>query len=220
MHLPKYSNPHLTVDTTRIVSRRTLQLEDDADDDAERGGNVDWVEFYRHEMEDLRAKLDKIVSKRSPTSSDDSHFNMRRRFQAEEGERTSAEPRQDSEPVGEFTSSCSPPEKPPEVLFKSSVWYRNHYPLVPFISSKNLQRPYRKFSFVLSCIVFQNSSLMRLFSVSKNRLAKTQNRDSKSASIVSESAVDLDQIKHTFPMVRMSWVESLILTHIFGSSGE
>ena len=57
MHLPKYSNPHLTVDTTRIVSRRTLQLEDDTDDDAERGGNVDGVEFYGREVEDLRAKL-------------------------------------------------------------------------------------------------------------------------------------------------------------------
>ena len=111
MHLPKYFNPHLTHGTTRIVSRKTLWLEDGAGAGAEGGGDVGGVELDGQEVEDLHMMLDKIVSKRLKLKrafepSDGPHSSKRRKTLTEEG--TSIEPQQPSEPVGEFTSSCSP----------------------------------------------------------------------------------------------------------------
>ena len=65
------------------------------------------------EVEDLFAKLDKIVSKRLKLKRalaplDESHSNKRCKIMAEEGEERPDEPQQHPEPVGEFKSSCSP----------------------------------------------------------------------------------------------------------------
>jgi len=111
MHLPKYFNPHLTPDTTQIVSRKTLWLEDGADVGVEGGGDVGGVGLDGQEVEDLHAMLDKIVSKRLKLKrafepSDGPHSNKRLKTLTEEGR--SIEPQQHSESVGEFTSSCSP----------------------------------------------------------------------------------------------------------------
>jgi hypothetical protein len=108
MNFPKYFNPHLTVDATRIVSRKTLRLENDAD--VEGGRDVDGVGLDGREVEDLYVVLDKVVSKRLKLkrvfeSSDEPHSSKRHKIRAEG---KSIEPQQHSEPVGEFTSSCPP----------------------------------------------------------------------------------------------------------------
>ena len=110
MHLPKYFNPHLAYDNTRIVSRKTLRLQDDADADVEGGRDVGGVGLDRQEVEGLHAMLDKVVSKRLKLKrafvpSDEPYSNKRHKILAE-GE--SVEPQQHSEPVGEFTSSFLP----------------------------------------------------------------------------------------------------------------
>jgi len=111
MHFPKYFNPHLTDDTTRTVSRKTLRLQDDVDADVEGGRDVGGVGLGGQEVEDLHAILDKVISerlkhKRAFVPSDVPHSSKRHKILAEEGE--SVEPQQHPEPVGEFTSSCSP----------------------------------------------------------------------------------------------------------------
>jgi len=186
MNLPKYFNPHLTFDTTRIVSRRTLQLEDDIDDNTEQGGDHR-EELDRLEVEDLRAKLDKTVSKRfkltqTPTSSDGSHFNKRRKVQPEEGGRTSVEPRQDSEPVSKFISSRSPSRS----YLNSSPSLPSGIKIITPSRHSSHPKPTKKHPVRFRLYprrYFQSSSLRGLCSVSKNRLVKTRNRNSKSASI-------------------------------------
>ena len=103
MRLPKHHNPHLAVDATEVVSRKTLQLQDNSGDDLEHDGE---------EVTDLHVKLEEIVSKRLKlkrvlASSDESHLSKRRKLLSGEGERKPVEPQQHSEPVGEFTSPCS-----------------------------------------------------------------------------------------------------------------
>ena len=110
MHLPKYSNPHFAVDATRVVSRKTLQLQDEGY--VGGGGECD-VELGRQEAEGLRAKLEEIIAKRLKlkrvlTPSGDSRPNKRCKTLVEEGEGKPVEPQQTSEPVGEFRFSCSP----------------------------------------------------------------------------------------------------------------
>jgi hypothetical protein len=109
MRLPKHSNPHLIADTTRIVSRKTLHLQDDVDDDTERGGETDGVGLDGQEVEDLYGKLDMIVSKRLKfkrafAPSDEPSSSKRSKILVE-GEGKPIEP---PEPVGVCTSSCSP----------------------------------------------------------------------------------------------------------------
>lgn len=109
MRLPKYSNPHFAADATRTVSRKTLQLQDDADHGVERSGEVDNVGLDEQEVEDLHVKLGEIVSKRiklkrALAPSDEPHSKKRRKILAEEGDGN----RTELEPVGEFKSSCSP----------------------------------------------------------------------------------------------------------------
>ncbi|KAF9790941.1 hypothetical protein BJ322DRAFT_1104586 [Thelephora terrestris] len=66
MRLPRYHNPQLKPEATRIVSRKALQLEGDADDEVAQDGKVGGIGIglEETEVEDLYAKLDKIVSKR------------------------------------------------------------------------------------------------------------------------------------------------------------
>lgn len=104
MHLPKHSNPHLIADDTRIVSRKSLQFQDDSDGDVEQSEAVDASRLDSQETEDLHATLDKIVSKRLKlkrtfTPSDELHSSKRHKASAEE-----VEPQQHSEPVGELIS--------------------------------------------------------------------------------------------------------------------
>jgi len=113
MHLPKYSNPHLIADATRVISRKTLQLQGGADGDVELDGEADGVGLDREEVENLHIKLDKIVSKRlklkrAPPPSDEPYFNKRRKTLVKEGEEKPDERQQHSEPVGESVFSCSP----------------------------------------------------------------------------------------------------------------
>jgi len=112
MRLPKYSNPHLAVDTTRIVSRETLQLQGDTCDDVGRDGEADDAELDRLEAESLHVKLEEIVSKRlklkrALTPSGESRSKKRSRMLVEEGEGELVEPQRASEPVGEFKFSYS-----------------------------------------------------------------------------------------------------------------
>jgi hypothetical protein len=112
MRLQKYSNPHLVVDTTRIVSRRSLQLEDRGGDDAAECGESGEVTLAREEVDDLHAELNRIVSKqlklkRTIAHPDESHSRKRRKTSVGDGETKLVEPQQHSEPVREFTSSRS-----------------------------------------------------------------------------------------------------------------
>lgn len=216
MHLPKYSNPHLVVDTTRIVSRRTLQLEDDADADAdvERGGEVTGVRLDRREVEDLHMKLDGIVSKRlklkrALSPSGEAHSSKRHKVLAEEGKPT---PQQHPEPVGESAFSC-PPQASHQVLSKPSVWYRNHYHLAPFILLQNLPKLYRKapspFSRQLTQVI--------IFSVKEPPCEDTEQelKDRVYRSVL--SAVNLEQIEHRFPMVRIPriFANQILNPHVY-----
>ena len=175
MRLPKYSNPHLTADTTRIVSRETLRLQDD---DVEWGGEAEDVQPDKREVEDLRAKLEGIVSKRlklkrALTSSDESRSSKRTKLLVEDGEGGLIEP---PEPVGEFESSCPHPANP-----------QNSRPSIPFgieitvapchlSHSKNPQGhtvcPHSRHHWQFT---------QAIVPVSRNHLAKTLNRNSKSA---------------------------------------
>lgn len=137
MHLPKYLNPHLAVDATRTVSRKTLQVQNDVGDEAEPGGEVGGVGPSRHEVdsEGLHVKLEEIVSKRLKlkrdlTPSNEPRSNKRSKL-VDEGKRQLVEPEQTSEPVGEFISSY-PPQASHQSL-KLFVSYRNHCRLVTFI---------------------------------------------------------------------------------------
>ena len=111
MHLPKYSNPQLILNTTRIVSRRALRSEDDTGDGVVQDGEAGGVGLERKEVDDLYAKLDKIVSKRLklkrvPEPSEESPSGKKRKILAEDG-KPAVGPQQHSEPVGKFTSPCS-----------------------------------------------------------------------------------------------------------------
>jgi len=131
MRLLKYSNPHLAVDATRIVSRKTLQLQNNAGDGVERGGEADDVELDRAaETEGLHVKLEEIVAKRLNlkrvlTPSGEPRSNKRRRVVVEEGEGKAVEPQLATESVGEFEFSYSP-QASPQTLPKLFVWYQNH----------------------------------------------------------------------------------------------
>lgn len=202
MHLPKYSNPHLVVDTTRIVSRRTLQLEDDADADVERVGEVTGVRLDRREVEDLHMKLDEIVSKRLrlkralAPSSGEAHSSKRHKVLAEEGKPT--EPQQHPEPFGESAFSC-PPQTSHQVLSKPSVWYRNHYHLAPFILLQNLPKLYRKAPSPFS----RKFTQVIIFSVEEPPCEDTEQELKDRVYRSALSAVNLEQIEHRFPMVRI-----------------
>lgn len=107
MRLPKYSNPQLIPDDTRIVSRRSLQLEDDAGGDVMEDGELNGAPSpeVRKGVEDLYRRLDEIVSnrlkfKRVLGTSDDSPSTKRRRILAEEREGQPAGLQWLSEPVG------------------------------------------------------------------------------------------------------------------------
>ena len=217
MRLPKYSNPHLTFDATQVVSRKTLQLQDGADDDVERGGE---------EVEDLQVKLEEILSKRLKlkrvlTPSDGPRPIKRRKMLVEE-ERNSVEPHHHSEPVGEFISSPST-QASHQISPKPSVWYRNHYRLVPSISPPNLQKLYRKFHFATSSPFSKQLTRVFVFSVKEPPCEDTEQKFEERVHRSALSAVDLEQIERTFSMVCMLYVlanQIPIPTHIFVSLGE
>ena len=128
MRLPQYSNPQFLSDNTRTVSRRALQLEDDANDDTALGEKADEMMLETKDVEDLHVKLDKIISKRlklkrSLESSDETSSSKRHKRQRDEGEGKPAEHR-DSEPVGKFRSSSSPQScrQPLKVFRLVSKW--------------------------------------------------------------------------------------------------
>jgi hypothetical protein len=119
MRLPKHSNPSLAGDTTRIVSRRTLQLEDDVGDDIPQGEGVDEVNLER-EVEVLYARLDKIVSgrlrlKRTLQAPDELPGKMRKIFTEKKPSNATAL-QQHSEPVGEFDASSFPQQTSNQLL--------------------------------------------------------------------------------------------------------
>ena len=217
MRLPKYSNPHLTFDAIQVVSRKTLQLQDDAGDDVERDGE---------EVEDLQVKLEEIVSKRLKlkrvlTPSDGPRPIKRRKMLVEE-ERNSVEPHHHSEPVGEFISSPST-QASHQISPKPSVWYRNHYRLVSSISPPNLQKLYRKFHFATSSPFSKQLTRVFVFSVKEPPCEDTEQKFEERVHRSALSAVDLEQIERTFSMVRMPYVlanQIPIPTHIFVSLGE
>ena len=108
MRLPKPPNPQFVSGSTRIVSRRVLQLDDHVGDDAEPdAGEVDETTLGEKDVEDLYAKLDKIVSKRLKLKRvlepSDETSSKRRKILRTEGGRKPPGHQQDSEPVGEFT---------------------------------------------------------------------------------------------------------------------
>ena len=118
MHLPKYSNPYLIDDATRIVSRRTLQLEND--DPAQDGEAGKVPPEMIKEVDNLHARLDKIVSgrlklKRAPESPEEPPRTKTRKIPIEGN---SAGPQHLSEPVSEFTI---PPKKRQAVELFSSL---------------------------------------------------------------------------------------------------
>jgi hypothetical protein len=121
MRLPKHSNPNLAGDTTRIVSRRTLQLEDDAGDDLPQDGGVGEVNLER-EVEVLYARLDKIVSGRlrlkSILQAPDELPNKRRKTFTEKGPNNTAALQQHSEPVGESDASSFLQQTTNQLLFE------------------------------------------------------------------------------------------------------
>ena len=111
MRLPKYFNPHLAVDATRPISRKTLR--NDVGDEVEPGGEAGGVGLARHEVEGMHEKLEEIVSKRlklkrvlAPT--DEPRSNKRSKLLVEEGEVQLVGPEQTSGPIGELESSYSP----------------------------------------------------------------------------------------------------------------
>ena len=193
MHLPKYFNPHLTVDTTRIVSRKTLRLEEDADVDVEEGRDVGVEGLDRQEVEDLCVMLDKIVSKRLKLKrafvpSDEPRSSKRHKTLAEEGK--PAEPQQHSEPVSEFASSCLPQT--------SLRFFSLSFPFGIKIAtpSCHLSHPKASQGYTVGSPLqhhhrFQGNLLGRLFPVSKNRLVKIQNKNLKSAFIVQPSPLSI-----------------------------
>ncbi|KAF9649886.1 hypothetical protein BDM02DRAFT_3185961 [Thelephora ganbajun] len=182
MHLPKYSNPHLVTNTTRIVSRKALQLQGDADDDVERDGEAYEVGLDEQEVEDLHAKLDKIVSKRlklkrALESSHETHSNKKRRTLAE-GEGRLVDPQQHSEPVSEFTSS-------------RSLQTNHQLPLQAFrLISKSL--PPRA--------IHLTPKPFKVIPVKEPPCEDTEQEFKGRVYRSALSAVDLEQIKHTFSM--------------------
>ena len=123
MRLPKYSNPHLIPDDTRIVSRRSLQLEDGVGDDVmeDEGLNGAPSLEVRKDVEDLYKRLDKIVSKRFKLkrvleASDESSSIKRRKILAEEREGQPAGLQRLSEPVGKKDVSFDPPGQAVKLL--------------------------------------------------------------------------------------------------------
>lgn len=114
MRLPKHSNPQLIPGGTRIVSRRALQLEDDASGDATQDGGAGERMLEKKDVEDLHAELDKIVSKRLKLKralepSDEDSSSKRRKVIKERGEgNPEAGHQQDSEPIGKVASPGSP----------------------------------------------------------------------------------------------------------------
>ena len=200
MRLPKYSNPHLIVDATQVVTRKTLQLQDESGDDVERGGE---------EVEDLQLKLEEIVSKRLKlkrvlTPSDGPRPIKRRKMLVEE-ERNYVEPHHHSEPVGEFISLPST-QASHQISPKPSVWYRNHCRLALFISPQNLQRLYRKFHFATPSPFSKQLTQVFVFSVKEPPCEDTEQEFEERVHRSALSAVDLKQIERTFSMVRMPYV--------------
>ena len=102
--LLKYPNLRLAVDVTRIDSRKTLQLPDDAGNDMGCGGQADNVKLVEQEVECLRVKSEGVISERLKfdrvvTRSSESHSRKRSKVLIEEGEGNPVEPRQTSELV-------------------------------------------------------------------------------------------------------------------------
>ena len=147
MGLAKHSNPQLIPDATRIVSRRTLRLEDGTGDDVAHDGEADGMRAQ--EVEELNAKLDGIVSKRfklkrTPTGilPDEPHPSKKRKTLAEERGMELFEFRH-SEPIGELAPLClhGSTAKP---FLEPSVWYQRPCHPVPFIYALSPLRLSRK----------------------------------------------------------------------------
>jgi len=205
MRLPKYYNPHLAVDATRTVSRKTLQ--NDAGDEVESGERAGDVGLGQHEVEGLQVKLEEIVSKRLKlkrvlTPSDEPRSKKRRELSVEEAEGQLVGREQTSEPVGEFKSSHSP-QASHKSLPKLFVSYRNHCRLVPSICPRNLPRPRCESSDVLADLSRRFTQLTVL-SVKEPPCEDTEEELKERTYRSALSAVNLEQISHTFPMVRIS----------------
>jgi len=156
------------------------------------------VGLDRQEVEDLRVKLDKVVSKRfklkrTPTSSDEPRFSKRPKVQAEE-ERTSVEPRQDSELVSSHPRVIHLVPKPPKSI------------------------PYVFVVLSLSCS--KRFTQVIVFGFEEPPCKDTEQELKERIYRSALSAADLDQINDLFPMVRIPWIESRILTHIPCFPGE
>ena len=203
MRLPKHHNPHLAVDATEVVSRKTLQLQDNTGDDLGHDGE---------EVTDLHVKLEEIVSKwlklkRFLASSDESHLSKRRKLLSGEGERKTVERQQHPEPVGEFTSSCST-QASHQIPPKPSVWYRSRYRLVSSTSALNLPRSHCKSPFVTSSPFARSFPHVIVSSVKEPPSEDTEQELEERVSRSALSAVDLEQIKYTFSMVRICCIHA------------
>ena len=91
---PKYPNPQLIPDATRIVPRRALRFEDDTGNDIARDGETGGIGLERKEVDDLYAKLKirstRLKRKRVPQPSKESLSDKRCKLLAEGGKSSRA----------------------------------------------------------------------------------------------------------------------------------
>lgn len=85
---------------------------------------------------------------------------------------------------------------------KPSDWYQNHYPLVPSISPPNLPRLYRKSSSPFS----KQFTQVIVFSVKEPSCEDTEQELKERVYRSALSAVDHEQIKQTFLVVRTPFI--------------
>ena len=107
---PKYPNPQLIPDATRIVPRRALRFEDDTGNDIARDGEAGGIGLERKEVDDLYAKLKirstRLKRKRVPQPSKESLSDKRCKLLAEGGKLATGLER--SEPASQLTCTHSP----------------------------------------------------------------------------------------------------------------